>query len=245
MTVAHMFWHGEPLGRLERVCMRSFVAQGYDLVLWSYDTIGGVPDGVRRADAREILPESALFLNRRGSLASFADWFRYELLCRHGGLYADTDVIALRPAAALPAGKFLVSQREWSKRRFRPRHWRIAITNNVIFSPAPAPGDLLDLARAYAARFPKSEVDWSELGPWLLQAIVGIHEAHGYTVMPPAYANPLGYWQAPAALLRPGRLPEKAAFLHGYNEMWRRAGMDKAAPFPPGSLLAGLEARFV
>ena len=59
-------------------------------------------------DAREVLPESAVFKNRAGSYASFADLFRYELLQRFGGLWSDTDVIAVAPAASLPDAPFLV-----------------------------------------------------------------------------------------------------------------------------------------
>lgn len=32
-----------------------------------------------------------------GSLAVFADWFRYRLLAERGGLWVDTDVVCLRP----------------------------------------------------------------------------------------------------------------------------------------------------
>lgn len=245
MIPTHMFWHGGSLSPLERLAITSFVTQGFDLTVWTYGDIPNLPNGARLADASIILPASALFLNQRGSYASFSDWFRYSLLSRFGGLYADTDVIALKPASDLPPEKFLVSQWQWSKRRFRPRTWRIAITNNLIHNPNPAKGDLIDLACAYAERFPKAAIDWSEIGPDLIEAITRIHPTHFYRIMPPGFANPIGYWQSPQALLRPGELRPNAFFLHCYNEMWRRAGIDKTAPFPPGSLIADIAARFV
>ena len=49
-------------------------------------------------NANELIDESELFLNQRGSYAGFSDYFRYKVLNTFGGLYADTDVIALRKA---------------------------------------------------------------------------------------------------------------------------------------------------
>ena len=68
---AHMFWHGAPPRRLERLAMRSFLAQGYRLTVWTYTAHPNLPPGTTRADAAEILPQSALFTNRRGSIASW------------------------------------------------------------------------------------------------------------------------------------------------------------------------------
>jgi len=94
----HMFWFGPPLSRLERVCMASFMAHGHRVVLHVYEEPAGVPAGVVLGDAEEILPRSALFSHRRtGSVAIFADWFRYRLLFERGGLWSDTDMVCVRP----------------------------------------------------------------------------------------------------------------------------------------------------
>src|SRR5690606_19243092 len=93
-----MFWHGPPLSRWERLCMRSFVANGHPVRLHVYEEPRNVPNGVTLVDAAEILPRSALFAHARsGSFAVFADWFRYRLLYERGGLWVDTDVVCLKP----------------------------------------------------------------------------------------------------------------------------------------------------
>ncbi len=94
----HMFWHGAPLSRIERLSLASFVHHGHPLRLHVYDEPAGVPPGVELADAAHVLPAASLYRHHRsGSLAPFADWFRYRLLCTHGGIWADADVICVRP----------------------------------------------------------------------------------------------------------------------------------------------------
>jgi hypothetical protein len=94
----HMFWHGPPLSRIERLCMSSFVAHGHAVQLHVYEEPKRVPTGVTIRDAAAVLPREELFVHRSsGSLAVFADWFRYRLLAEHGGLWVDTDVVCLRP----------------------------------------------------------------------------------------------------------------------------------------------------
>jgi len=93
-----MFWHGPPLSRIERLCMSSFVAHGHAVQLHVYEEPKRVPAGVTIRDATAVLPREQLFVHRAsGSLAVFADWFRYSLLAEHGGLWVDTDMVCLRP----------------------------------------------------------------------------------------------------------------------------------------------------
>jgi hypothetical protein len=98
LPTIHMFWHGAPLSRVERLSMASFVANGHPVELHTYANQTGVPAGVQVRDAAVVLPRGELFRHRRtGSLGPFADWFRYRLLHARGGIWADTDVVCLRP----------------------------------------------------------------------------------------------------------------------------------------------------
>ena len=92
-------WVGGRLSALERLCVRSFCAHGHEFHLYHYDELHNVPriDGLRLMNAEEILPHSAIFRHKRGTLAFFADHFRFELLHKRGGWWMDMDAICVRP----------------------------------------------------------------------------------------------------------------------------------------------------
>ena len=94
-----MLWMRGSLSWLERLCVQSFLDHGHPVTLWSYDEIGGVPEGVRRADATAILSlDEPVVHERTGSPALHSDIFRYRLLDKRPGvIWADTDAYCLRP----------------------------------------------------------------------------------------------------------------------------------------------------
>jgi hypothetical protein len=98
LPTIQMFWHGPPLSRLERLSMASFQYHGHPVDLYVYDESAHVPAGVRVRNAEEILPRATLFRHKRtGSFGLFSDWFRYRLLYARGGIWADSDIVCLRP----------------------------------------------------------------------------------------------------------------------------------------------------
>ncbi len=88
-------WVGETLPLLARLCIQSFLDHGHEFQLFTYRPYDNIPSGATVRDAREILPESAVFYHENGSLAPFADWFRNEFLVREGGYWTDLDVACL------------------------------------------------------------------------------------------------------------------------------------------------------
>lgn len=249
MIKAHLFWAYGKLSKLETLSITSFVKQGYEVNLWTYGDMPNAPKGSIVKDAREILDEKYVFLNQRGSYAGFSDLFRYAVLSSIGGLYSDTDVIALKPASELPTEPFLVTERAGQKKNLKNFIRRLLklekqdrINGNIIYNPHPVEGDLIDLAYAYSLRFPKSDVKWSEIGPSLLTAIVNIHSNHGFVIQGPDFSNPISYSFCPDKLLTPNiKMPSTSFFLHCYNEKWRRAGKDKNDEYPVNSILNNLE----
>ena len=97
-AVIQSLWIGESLSTFEILTMQSYLYHGHPFHLYAYHDIPGVPDGVQVMNANEILSEELVFVNRSsGSLGSFADWFRYELLAKKQGYWVDMDQVCLRP----------------------------------------------------------------------------------------------------------------------------------------------------
>lgn len=241
IPAVHMLWVEGDLRPLETLSCASFLASGYRVRLWSYGRPREMPPGATLCDAREIVPEERIFRDPRGSLAAFSDLFRYTVLSRFGGLWADMDVICLRPAADIawnPSDGFLVTEMTTDARRRQ-------VNNNLIHHPAPRPGDIIDIARAVSERFDPGALRWGDCGPRLLTTLARTYPALRPMVMAPSFANPVPARRCPEALLTPGvTLPAESAFLHCYNERWRQRGLDPAAPWPDDSILARLRQRY-
>jgi len=234
-----MFWAYGNFSQLELLCVNSFVKQNYDVSVWSYDLIENLPTGASLRDANEILPEEGVFTYKNGSVAAFANLFRYTLLMQHGGLYVDTDVIALRDAALIPEHPFLVTERTTTANALK-------INNNVIHCPHPAPGCIIDLAQAMASRFPIEQMEWGDTGPKLLTVLHQAYPRLSYPLMPPEFANPINWWNCPETLLNSEcAVPKEATFLHCFNQIWRQKGVEKNNPFPSGSMMALLTQQFL
>ena len=248
----HMFWAYGNFSNVEKLCANSFVKNGYQLNIWTYGDISNAPAGAVVRDARDVIPKSLFFLPPGGGTpAAFSDYFRYAVLTTIGGLWADTDVVAVKPAERCPSQQFLVTERAEIKgiqrviKQSLLRRKYVGICNNVIFNPHPSHGNIIDLAFNYSQRFPKENITRAELGPPLLTAIERIYPNHGFLIKPPEFANSIDFWRCPSALLKPEfKLDDDAVFIHLYTETWRSGMVDKNAPPPKRSLMAFLAGEY-
>ncbi|KIC15037.1 methyltransferase [Leisingera sp. ANG-Vp] len=91
-------WVGAELSWLEQLCLKSFVDNGHEMILFTYDEVKGVPDGVRVADANDILPSERIIRHAKtGSPAYHADVFRLHMLRQTDYVWADTDAYCCQP----------------------------------------------------------------------------------------------------------------------------------------------------
>lgn len=97
LPTVRFLWIGNRLSAVERLSMKSFVDHGHPTELYAYGAPEGVPDGVRVQDASAIIPRDEIFTSHRGGYAIFSDWFRFELLFQKGGIWADADMVCLKP----------------------------------------------------------------------------------------------------------------------------------------------------
>ena len=99
------FWHG-PLDGLRLTCLRSQVAAGHKVTVYSFEPLGQLPAGVGNAEAEAILPHSFAEklrptgpdgLWRDWTILQFSDFFRMRLMAQSAGLWLDADVLLLKP----------------------------------------------------------------------------------------------------------------------------------------------------
>jgi hypothetical protein len=87
-------WVGSSLSAMEQLCIKSFLKNGHEFHLYTYEDLGGVPKGTVVKDADAIIPKKEIETFKY--VANFSDLFRYTLL-RSGGWYVDMDSVCLRP----------------------------------------------------------------------------------------------------------------------------------------------------
>ncbi len=213
--VANFFWHGQPMSLYEQACIMSFVEAGFDCRLWLYSMVGA-PEGVSIRDAREILPisdtERYTQGGRKGSLASFANFFRYALLSNHEGWWFDADVLCLKEQhafAALPPTVLGLQDRQ-------------TINNAVLRMDAEFARVLLAEANDLATR-QSNEFFWGQVGPSLLTRLAE-RQGHLASAFPPQAFFPVGYASA-LSLLDPAETElikvacHESYTLHLWNEI--------------------------
>lgn len=158
MTVPDVvtFWHG-PLDRLRRTCLRSQLAAGHKVTVYSFDEVPGLPAGVGHAEAEAVLPRSFAERLRPSqpdgswrdwTTLQFSDFFRMRLMAQGAGLWLDADVLLLKPIEIDPAKPFFA----WE----RPRQ----IGNSVLYLPPDDP-----IVKAFEELMEQEELmpDWLSL----------------------------------------------------------------------------------
>ena len=97
--IVNGFWYGSELGELEKLCIDSWIKNGYEFHLWIYDDIE-VPNGVVVENANHIVSFNQYFTynegHSKGTPVAFSNLFRAQLLYQRGGLYTDLDVLCLK-----------------------------------------------------------------------------------------------------------------------------------------------------
>lgn len=250
-----MLWVRGELSRMELLSVRSFIAQGHPVHLYSYDPPRALPPGVTLLSAASIVPEKFAPLKpaapfAKGSMASFSDYFRYKLLFTQGGWWVDLDVVALNPFQGFPD---IV----------------VASTDEAIYGRT-ANNFIMRFPKGHAVQkaclesigdTPVSELEFGKTGPLLLNSIIGPAGVAEHTQPREVFA-PVP-WNASEQLVRSApryrwddfkhrirrphlacRFTHRTVAVHLWNETWRNAGRDKNALYPATSLYERLHRRY-
>jgi len=247
-TRAQFLWVEGTLSTLERLALSSFRDFGYEVILYHYNKVAGVPSGVFLRDGREILPDDRLLATPSlsgKSYAAFADLFRYQLLSTRGGWWFDADIVCVAPPAPQ---KDLLFASTWEGAYGE-------CANNCAMFAQPHDPVILELARRCDEMFDAS-VSFGATGPHLVQstlrAVAGSYQVAPWWAFCP-YPWRMVYRAAlPTALewvldrlrqarqsareltdpsFRRPRIRKATRAVHLHNEIWKQRGLDKDAKY--------------
>lgn len=235
LPVISGLWIGKTLSVMERLSIRSFLANGHEFHLYAYDTITDVPDGTIVKDGATILPASMIFqYSGRQSYAGFANYFRYKLLLEAGGWWVDLDTICLKP--------FTFDRQYVFAAEHTPQGNEAAVPG-IMFTP-PA-SKVMQYAWESCKSKDPAQLKWGETGPQLLQEAVRHCGLQRY-VLPASSFCPVP-WFRWMDLILPGRpltFGPTTYAIHLWNEVWRQLSMDKNEAYAPHCLYEHLKVRY-
>ena len=164
--VANSLWIGEKLLPQNIISIKSFLQNGFDYNLYVYDDVKNVPSGVNVLDANDILPESRIWVYKKGfnkgGVSGYSCEFRYQFLYNHGGLFVDTDIILLKQFD-LDKSFIFISELNESEEK--------SITNGLIYSRQSA-CKIFSMALDDISYRNKARLTHGEVGPILLNNLV-------------------------------------------------------------------------
>ncbi|HLH11931.1 MAG TPA: glycosyltransferase [Methylovirgula sp.] len=181
MATFRTFFHG-PLTGYEITCLKSFKDHGHRVIVHSYDP-RSIPDLFEAADAQEILPREELFCYQdgpgKGSVAAFANIFRYALCATFGDWWIDCDVLCLSPDWPEDFAQIIAG---WERSD--------SICNAVLRLDKGLAATLENRAKVLG-----KEVKWGEAGPVLLTELVKQERKESEILAQSAfYAIPIDHW---------------------------------------------------
>jgi Alpha 1,4-glycosyltransferase conserved region/Glycosyltransferase sugar-binding region containing DXD motif len=234
-TVIQGLWVGASLSAMERLCIRSFLKHGHIFRLWTYGPVTEVPAGTEVCDANAILPASAIFRYSNGSLAGFANFFRYKLLLERGGWWVDLDTVCLKPFDF--AEEFVFASH-------LQKDGNAIVCSGMI--KAPPHSAFCDYAWRACQEKDPTRLVWGETGPLLTSEAVERFDLHRYVQGASAFCPVHGHvWES---IFDPDFVHEfgsETYAVHLWNELWRREGLDKDARYASGCLYERLKSAYL
>jgi Glycosyltransferase sugar-binding region containing DXD motif/Alpha 1,4-glycosyltransferase conserved region len=234
-SVIQSLWIGGDLSTMEQLCIASFLANGHQFHLYAYDSIAGLPLGVKMMDANQILPRSRIFqYSGSGSFAGFSNFFRYKLLLDRGGWWVDMDTICLRPFDF--AEKYVFSSEV---------HEGAEVIDSAAIK-APQGSEFAEYAWGVCKKKDPNKLVWGETGPRLVGETVercglGRYVRSSATFCP----IPFREWELVLAPNYHQGFAADVFAIHLWNEMWRDSGRDKDASYPAECLYERLKSRYL
>jgi hypothetical protein len=229
-------WVGGPLPKLQQTCLASFVYYGHNISLYVYDLDMEVPKGVIKKDAREIFPESELFLVEN-SYSAFSDMFRYKMIQKTGNVWVDADTLCMSSDWDFPDNIF-ASLEVGSHGTF--------VVGGVLSLPKDS--KIVNYLVKTSIKYDKRKMVWSEIGPRLVNRAFHLFKYMKYAYPPEVFCgikiHEFKFFWDPKKLKYILSLEGKSKSISLYNQMATRAKLNKNN-FPKGSPLDYFYNKFI
>ncbi len=235
--IAHFFWHGSPLSLYEINCIQSFIRNGFDVHIWSFDKIN-IPEGSKLCNAEKFFSKTEILqftqAGKKGSITSFSNAFRYRLLTEEEGWWFDIDCLCM------------MDEKEFcklKKNRQIVAGWQdsFCVNNAVLCFPD------IQLAKKALALYEKiaqqkqNNFAWGDIGPKLITQLVIENNLIG-DICSQSCFYPLHFSKATQAIdpkcYESVKSASKKSFVfHYWNEVFIRQSIEKSISPPEGSFL--------
>ena len=232
-------WIGSSLSEIEKLSIRSFLANGHEFHLYVYGKCDGVPKGTSVKDANSILKHSEIpkYLN----LAVASDMFRYLLLQKEEPRWwVDLDTVCLRPFD-FPEDYVFASE--------HMQDGTLLVDNGIL--KVPKDSELIVQALERCGQQDKARPigrfshGGLAMGPELMTNLTEELNLRGYVKLPSIFTG-IAPWLIPDAFTNPAFSKDfSAAYAtHMWNSRWSTTGTDKNGSYHPKCLFEILKQRY-
>ncbi len=233
---ANFFWHGSELSVYEKVCLKSFIKNGFKVVVYSFKKIK-LPKKIIFKDANKILKKSELnrFIHggKRACLAAYSDKFRIILQKKNLGWWFDLDIICLKNS------KYF-KKLEKNKKIIIGYETKNKVNNAVLkINDSKFSNELLEQITKIGYQF-----KWGEIGPILLKNYLK-NNNDNKEVLKENFFYPINFKNIeilfnPKKIKMALNLTKHSYTIHLYNQIINRIGLPKNILPPRNSYLYNL-----
>lgn len=245
--IIQSLWIGDSLSKSEQLCVKSFVDNGHEFHLYIYGDVKNIPEGVIVKDGNEIVSEKQIFRYKNGSLSAFSNLFRFALLYRKGGYWADADLVCTRHFVFNEP--FVFSS--------EPVRGETKINAGLIKMPKDSKEalDAFTIQIENKKKILSGEMEWGG-GPTTVKYLVEKYKLQKY-VLPWQGICTCDYDMFPSLITPDFKknnpklcsyvidnikdIPDNMVGIHLWNEMWRRNNLDKNGSYHPDSIYEQLK----
>ena len=237
--IIRTYWEGSPFSNLEILSIKSFILNGHQVFIYTYDkSIKSFDKDMILRDASEIVPEEHRTRIKKVMPSIFSDVFRYHLLHELGGWWMDLDIVLLKPITT--EDPIVISS------YIRKRELGTQGINN---SPLKiSKGHALSKACLEKAESMNLERAWhtQTAGPLLAEEVSRLG-LNNFVVSPEIY-SPIGSWEA-HRVVEPGfgfnQITRNTVSVHLFNTTWSFGRkIDKNGKHHPDSLYEWLKKKY-